>query len=52
MDLLKACDEAKAVIHSAMLVVDAWRQDPDNYSALEQALTELESELKRIEEDK
>lgn len=51
MDLLKACDEAKAVIHSAQLVVEAWREDPDNYSALEQALTELESELLRVEKE-
>ena len=49
MDLLKACDLLTAVVGSAELVVKTWREDPDNYSALEKALTELESELERFD---
>ena len=52
MDILKACDDLKAVVHTAQLVVDAWREDQDDYSALKEKLEELESELVRIQEDK
>jgi len=52
MDLLHAADELKNVVHSSMLVVQAWRDGnteglPD---ALTDALVELESELERIAE--
>ena len=52
MDLLNAADELRNIVHSSMLVVDAWRDGnadviPD---ALNDALVELESELKRVEE--
>ena len=52
MDLLKACDELKAVVNSAQLVVNAWRTDPDDYSELKDKLEELEFELIRIGHDK
>ena len=52
MDLLNAADELRNIVHSSMLVVDAWRDGnadaiPDS---LNDALVELESELKRVEE--
>ena len=52
MDLLKACDELKAVVHTAQLVVDAWRTDPDGYAELKDKLEVLEAELVRVNEDK
>ena len=52
MDLLRACDELKNVVHTAELVVEAWRSDPDDYSELKDRLEELESELERISKDK
>ena len=48
MELLKACDELKAILHRAEILVSAWEEDPDNYSALEEHLTDLASEFKRI----
>ena len=50
MDLLSAADELKNVVHTAQLLVNAWQEDPDNYSALQEHLTELASEFKRIQE--
>ena len=49
MDLLTAADELKAVAHSSMLVVDAWRTSSP--VALTDALTELETEQIRIESE-
>ena len=49
MDLLKACDELKAVVHTAQTLVDAWEEDPDNYSVLEEHLKELAIEVRRIQ---
>jgi len=46
MGLLTAADELKAIAHSSMLVVDAWRNGSQD--ALAEALTDLESELIRI----
>lgn len=51
MDLLRAADELKNVVHSSMLVIQAWRDtqsllDPE----LTDALGELESELIRVYE--
>ena len=51
MDILKACDDLKAVVQSAQLVVDAWRTDPDDYSELKDKLEVLEAELVRVYED-
>ena len=50
MDLLQAADELKAVVHTAQILIAAWQEDPDNYSVIEEHLTDLASELKRIEE--
>ena len=52
MDLLQAADELKSVVHTAQILIAAWEEDPDNYSVIEEHLTELASELKRIEEVK
>ena len=52
MDLQRACDELRTVIGRAEKLVAAWKEDPDNYSVLEEHLTDLSSELKRISEDK
>ena len=49
MDLLQACDEMKSVIHTAELLVSAWEDDEDNYAAIKEHLTDLASELRRIE---
>ena len=50
MDLLKACDEMKSVIHSAEILVSAWEDDEDNYAAIKEHLTDLASELRRIQD--
>ena len=50
MDLLQAADELKNVVHTAQILIAAWEEDPDNYSVIEEHLTDLASELKRIEE--
>ena len=49
MDLLQACDEMKSVIHTAELLVSAWEDDKDDYAAIKEHLTDLASELRRIE---
>ena len=49
MDLLTSADELKAIAHSSILVVDAWRNGSPE--ALTDALTELETELIRIESE-
>ena len=49
MDLLQACDELKSVIHTAELLVSAWEDDEDNYAAIKEHLTDLATELRRIE---
>lgn len=48
MDLLEACDELKAIVHTAELVVRTYEDDPDNYSAIKEHLEELASEFKRV----
>ena len=52
MDLLQAADELRNVVHTAQILIAAWEEDPDNYSVIEEHLTDLASELKRIEEVK
>ena len=49
MDLLKAATELSNIAHTSMLVVDAWRHGSQD--ALTDALTELETELIRIESE-
>ena len=48
MTLIEACDELRNVVHSAVLVVDAYEKDPDDYTALVAAVEELQSEFNRI----
>ena len=50
MDILESLTEAKNLLHSAKIVADTYEADPDNYSALREALDELVSEFKRVEE--
>lgn len=52
MDLQRTCDELKAIIGTAEMLVNAWEEDPDNYSVLEEHLTKLAAEFKRINEAK
>ena len=59
MDLLDACNELRNVIHTAQILVSTWEDransagasftDKDDYSAIEEHLTDLASELRRIE---
>ena len=49
MDLLKAAEELSNIAHSSMIVIDAWRNGSKD--ALTDALTDLESELNRIEKE-
>ena len=51
MDLLRACDELKAVVHTAQLLIAQWEDNPTDGAALEEQLTDLASELKRIQGD-
>ena len=50
MDLLKACDEMKGFIETAQKLVEAWNADPDNYSQLEEGLSELKAELEKFKD--
>ena len=51
MNLSTALIEAKNIIESAEHLVGVWEKDPDDYSAIKQALTELRDELNRVEEE-
>ena len=48
MDLLRACDDLKCLIETAQQLIAAWDEDPDNYSKLEQHLTELKAEIEKF----
>ena len=50
MDLLKACDEMKVFIETAQKLVDAWDEDPDNYSQLEEGLSALKDEVEKFKD--
>ena len=50
MNLYDACNELQAIVQHAGMVVDAWRFGTED--DLTDRLTELESELKRIQDDK
>ena len=50
MDIPESLIEASNLIHSARLVIAAWEADPDDYSDLKQALTELRDEFKRVDD--
>ncbi len=49
MNLLEACDELKAIVHTAAILVSTYEEDPDNYSAIKEHLEELASEFKRLD---
>jgi hypothetical protein len=50
MDLLRACDDLKGFIETAQQLIDAWDEDPDNYSKLEKHLTELKAEIEKFKD--
>ena len=50
MDLLRACDEMKDFIETAQKLIENWEADPDNYSKLEEGLTEMKAELEKFKD--
>ena len=50
MDLLRACDDLKSLIDTAQNLIKTWDEDPDNYSKLEQHLTELKAEIEKLKD--
>ena len=50
MDLLRACDDLKSLIETTQKLIEAWDEDPDNYSKLEQHLTKLKAELEKFKD--
>ena len=50
MDLLRACDDLKGFIETAQQLIETWDEDPDNYSKLEQHLTELKAEIEKFKD--
>ena len=50
MDLPRACDELKTFIASAQKLIEAWEQDPDNYSKLEEGLSVMKAELEKFKD--
>jgi|TARA_B100001778_G_scaffold212360_1_gene175898 hypothetical protein len=50
MDLLRACDDLKSLIETAQKLIETWDEDPDNYSKLEQHLTELKAEIEKLKD--
>ena len=48
MDPLLAYDDLKSLIETAQQLIDSWDDDPDNYSKLEQHLTELKAEIEKF----
>ena len=50
MNLLRACDDLKGFIETAQKLIEIWDEDPDNYSKLEQHLTELKAEIEKFKD--
>ena len=50
MDLLGACDDLRSFIETAQKLIETWDEDPDNYSKLEQHLTELKAEIEKLKD--
>jgi peptidoglycan hydrolase CwlO-like protein len=50
MDLLRACDDLKSLIETAQKLIKTWDEDRDNYSKLEQHLTELKAEIEKLKD--
>ena len=49
MNVLEACDELTAFVHTAAILVSTHEEDPDNYSAIKEHLEELASDFKRMD---
>jgi hypothetical protein len=49
-DLLRACDDLRSFIETAQKLIETWDEDPDNYSKLEQNLTELKAEIEKFKD--
>ena len=50
MDPLRTDDDLKSLIETAQKMIDSWDEDPDNYSKLEQHLTELKAEIEKLKD--
>ena len=50
MDPLRSYDDLMSLIETAQKLIDSWDEDPDNYSKLEQHLTELKAELEKFKD--
>ena len=50
MDPLRTYDDLKSLIDTAQKLVNVWDEDPDNYSKLEQQLTELKAEIEKFKD--
>ena len=50
MDPLLTSDDLKSLIETAQKLIDTWDEDPDNYSKLEQHLTELKAEIEKFQD--
>jgi hypothetical protein len=50
MDPLRTYDDLMSLIETAQKLIDSWDEDPDNYSKLEQHLTELKAELEKFKD--
>jgi septation ring formation regulator EzrA len=48
MDPLRTDDDLKSLIETVQKLIDTWDEDPDNYSKLEQHLTELKAEIEKF----
>ena len=50
MDPLLTSDDLKSLVETAQKLIDTWDEDPDNYSKLEQHLTELKAEIEKLKD--
>ena len=50
MDPLRTDDDLKSLIETVQKLIYTWDEDPDNYSKLEQHLTELKAEIEKFQD--
>ena len=50
MDPLRTYDDLKSLIETAQNLIVSWDEHPDNYSKLEQHLTELKAEIEKFKD--
>ena len=50
MDPLRTDDDLKSLIETVQKLIDTWEEDPDNYSKLEQHLTELKAGIEKFQD--